>query len=281
MKNLARSNAQIRAKEGTYAFSRLKDKKLELSRLKKQGTILPDLEMEYLVRHGLTPDMDVLDAACGPGTTTSLIYDFLESGTIKGIDINDDLLREASALSKLNRQPIIFQKADIYDLSFENEFDYIYCRFLFQHLTDPGKALTSLFRALKPGGILHILDVNDEWLFLEPPVPAFETLCDLARKHQADQGGNRLVGRYLRNLMSAQGFEDMETDIIPFNSDLIGIEAFLQITTYFKVEQVLTRKTKEDPQELLREIKEAAKEKEIFGLAGIFSVSGTKPMTEN
>ncbi|MDB4285726.1 methyltransferase domain-containing protein [bacterium] len=276
MKELALNQAQTRAKEGTYAFSRLKDKQLELSRLKKQGTILPGLELEYLVRHGLTPDMKVLDAACGPGTTTSLIHDFLESGTVIGVDINDDLLREATAHASLNRQPITFLKADIYDLPFEEEFDYIYCRFLFQHLADPSQAIASLLRVLKPGGILHIIDVNDEWLFLDPPVPAFDALCDLALKHQAEQGGNRLVGRYLRNLMAKQGTIDMQSEIVAFNSDLIGIETFLQITTIFKVEQILALETDDDPKALVDEILATVREKEIFGMAGVFSVSGKK-----
>lgn len=43
---------------------------------------------------------------------------------------------------------------DLTDLKFEdNSFDFIYCAHVLEHIFDDGKAITEMFRVLKPGGI--------------------------------------------------------------------------------------------------------------------------------
>jgi len=264
--------------KGTYVLSSLEEKEIELKRLQKQAGAMPKQELTLMMRHGLKPGMHVLDAACGPGITAGLIHDFVvpQGGKVTGIDQDETLLRLANGIARNQEKQINFVKGDVYDIPFGERFDYIYCRFLFQHLEHPAKALASMYHALKPGGILNILDVNDEWLFLEPNIPAFEELCRLARKHQATLGGNRLIGRELRSLLVKAGLQEPLTDVLMVNSDILGLETFLELTTFFKKEIVL--QGGDDPQPLLQSIKKACEEQDLFGACGIFSVSAHKPI---
>lgn len=49
--------------------------------------------------------------------------------------------------------PLADVKADICDLPFnDNEFDYIFCNHVLEHIPDDTKAIKELYRVLKPGG---------------------------------------------------------------------------------------------------------------------------------
>jgi len=50
--------------------------------------------------------------------------------------------------------PIVDVKADILDLPFEDElFDFVLCNHVLEHIENDTKAMSELFRVLKPGGI--------------------------------------------------------------------------------------------------------------------------------
>lgn len=70
--------------------------------------------------------------------------------------------------------PLADIKADICDLPFsENEFDFIICNHVLEHIPDDTRAMSELFRILKPGGtaILQIpLDKNRETTFEDESV---------------------------------------------------------------------------------------------------------------
>lgn len=266
-------NAQL----GTYALDSFDSPDQEMLRLKKQAQLLPKIELRALVEHGLKKDMRVLDAACGPGLTSCMIDDYLTTGSVTGIDLNPTLLKEAEKLAWKRKKRINFESGNVYFLPYENQFDYIYCRFLFQHLESPEKALRSLWKALKPGGTLHILDVNDDWLFLEPNVPAFTTLSQLAAQHQARKGGNRFIGKEMRNLILSEDFEDLYTTVISVSSDMVGMDAFLDITTSFKAEIIDPDKDNPHPTQLLKEIREEVAKRDTWGMVGVFNVSAKKP----
>ncbi|MBC7556952.1 MAG: class I SAM-dependent methyltransferase [Chryseobacterium sp.] len=49
--------------------------------------------------------------------------------------------------------PIVDVKADILDLPFENEsFDVVFCNHVLEHIEDDKKAMSELYRVMKPGG---------------------------------------------------------------------------------------------------------------------------------
>ncbi|MEO0471186.1 MAG: hypothetical protein AAF206_16275, partial [Bacteroidota bacterium] len=142
----------------------------------------------------------------------------------------------------------------------------------------PEKALQSIYRVLRPGGTVHIMDVNDEWLSIYPDLPAFQKLRELAIIHQAARGGNRLIGKALRNHLLDTGFTHPRLDIIKVDSDMIGIRSFIDITTSFKKEQIQVAEQVGDPtaDELLAAIHQHIEEESVFGILGVYSIAGVK-----
>lgn len=78
-----------------------------------------------------------------------------------------EFLRRFKKMKNLNYvsadlfSPIVDVKADIMDLPFENEsFDVIFCNHVLEHIIDDRKAMSELYRVLKPKG----------WAILQVPI---------------------------------------------------------------------------------------------------------------
>lgn len=89
----------------------------------------------------------VLDDGCGTGWFGKMLQD--RGVDVIGTDISDTLLEEASKYIKV-------KKASAYDLPFDEEsFNYVISFMVIQVLENPDKALTEIYRILKPNGIFY------------------------------------------------------------------------------------------------------------------------------
>ena len=103
--------------------------------------------------------------------------------------------------------PIADVKADIQNLPFEdNSFDVIFCNHVLEHVEDDKKAISELFRVMKPGG----------WGILQVPIryqleKTFEDPTITDRKERIEKFGQydhvRVYGRDYYDLLSKSGFE--------------------------------------------------------------------------
>ena len=122
-----------------------------------------------LKRHGLTPDMDVLDVGCGQGRMARPMIGFFEDGEYIGFDIVRSGIKwcqtEYAELSTFK-----FLHADVYnerynksgkvaakDFKFpfeDNSFDRIFLTSVFTHMFahDVANYLSEISRVLRPGG---------------------------------------------------------------------------------------------------------------------------------
>ena len=184
---------------GSYAYGAFAHNEDELARLEKQASIFQEMEKQMLLASGLAGHMRVLDLACGPGNITRLIAGLLTTGTVVGADANPALLARAAAETTGDEaQKITYVQADAHQLAFPADaFDFVYERFLFQHVSRPAAILTAIKRVLAPGGILLVVDVDDDWSSLHPEPAHFKTFLALAAEGQAARGGDRRVGRKL------------------------------------------------------------------------------------
>lgn len=124
----------------------------------------------------IRPHHRVLDLASGTGDLALLIAPMLSSkGKITLSDINNAMLTQAK--SRLIDNGII-EQADIVQANAENlpfndnTFDRIIMGFGLRNVTHKDKALESLYRVLKPGGRLVILE------FSHPTSPSLSSLYD-------------------------------------------------------------------------------------------------------
>ena len=118
---------------------------------------------KYLVKHFPTQrSCNVLDVATGTGDLAIAMAKHSSHIKVKGIDISDEMLRTArKKVDKLRlNDKIVFYKENVESLSFEDgTFDYCTMAFGIRNFQNPGKALAEVYRVLKPGGRVYILEL--------------------------------------------------------------------------------------------------------------------------
>lgn len=103
----------------------------------------------------------VLDIGCGAGVDTFIAAQMVgPTGKVVGIDLVPEMLDRAKKnLALINLENVVFRTATAEDLPFANaEFDVVISNGAFNLIPDKAKALTEIFRILKPGGRLMIAD---------------------------------------------------------------------------------------------------------------------------
>ena len=103
----------------------------------------------------------VLDIGCGSGVDTIFAAKMTgSSGKVVGIDIMPEMLQRAKENLKLaNFDNVTYEQESSDKLSFPDEnFDVVISNGVFNLVPDKTKALSEVFRVLKPGGRLMIAD---------------------------------------------------------------------------------------------------------------------------
>lgn len=117
----------------------------------------------------------VLDVATGTGDVAIMTHRILKTKKIIGIDISEGMLalgREKLTKLGLN-EAIELQTGDSETIHFpDNHFDAITVAFGVRNFAHLDKGLAEMFRVLKPGGKLVVLE------FSRPSQPLFRKLCD-------------------------------------------------------------------------------------------------------
>ncbi|MGB5445422.1 MAG: bifunctional demethylmenaquinone methyltransferase/2-methoxy-6-polyprenyl-1,4-benzoquinol methylase UbiE [Psychromonas sp.] len=113
---------------------------------------------------GVRKGQKVLDLAGGTGDLTAKFSRIVgQTGQVTLADINDSMLKVGR--SKLRDMGIVgnvsYVQANAEELPFpDNHFDLITIAFGLRNVTDKDKALASIFRVLKPGGRLLVLEFS-------------------------------------------------------------------------------------------------------------------------
>jgi demethylmenaquinone methyltransferase/2-methoxy-6-polyprenyl-1,4-benzoquinol methylase len=101
----------------------------------------------------------VLDLACGTGDLTLLLKKSAPEAEVVGGDFAPPMLELARAKAQKSGLQVRFQEADALNLNFPDEhFDAITIAFGFRNFADYERALAELYRVLRQGGRLCILE---------------------------------------------------------------------------------------------------------------------------
>jgi SAM-dependent methyltransferase len=119
------------------------------------GAMLSDLGGLFMLLP--PPPARVLDLGCGTGWTSTFLAK--RGYQVVGQDIAPDMI----AIAEQNKardalDQLQFLVSDYESLGFSDEFDAALFYDCLHHAEDPSAALTSVYRALKPGGILITLE---------------------------------------------------------------------------------------------------------------------------
>ena len=129
-------------------------------------TTIKDLKRHRIMARmlaGMIPEKGkVLEIAPGPGYFCIELAK-LGNFQITGIDISKSFVRIAqknAADAKLN---IHFQEGDASNMPFDNEsFDFTFCQAAFKNFSEPVKAISEMYRVLKPSGVAMIADLRSD-----------------------------------------------------------------------------------------------------------------------
>ena len=260
---------------GSYAFDTYEKQEAELEILKRQAELALPLEKSIWEEVGLGKNMNILDIGCGAGISSLHLAEYASAGYVTGMDPSETLIANAKKLRDEKKiTNIDFYTGDIYNTVFpEKTFDFIYCRFLFQHLRYPERALSGIRRHLKPEGIICVIDVDDAWVQLYPEPSTFKKLVERSAAVQKRDGGDRYIGSKLPLYLREAGYHSVESKIKVISSFDIGLEPFLKIALDFRAERLSTEET-ERAQNELKEIYAVARQSSSWGALGIFAATG-------
>ncbi len=134
-----------------------------------------DRRWRRLVANKLRPDLNegarVLDVACGTGDLSLALADAGRQARIIGVDFCRPMLEIAAQKAVSVAHGIPFIEGDALNLPFaESAFDVVTIAFGLRNLASVEEGLRELWRVLKPGGRLCVLD------FSRPVVPGFRAL---------------------------------------------------------------------------------------------------------
>lgn len=141
-----------------------------------------------LKRHGLMPDMKILDVGCGQGRMARPLVDFLDKGEYTGFDIS----KASIDWSKANYSDVpnfTFEYAPVFNARYnksgdikakdhvfpyaDNQFDMVFLTSVFTHMfaDDIENYLSQIARVLKPGGkcLITWFLINDGMLQAQKP----------------------------------------------------------------------------------------------------------------
>jgi SAM-dependent methyltransferase len=167
-------------------------------------------------RLGVGAELRCLDVGCGGGDVTlELARRVGPHGQVIGVDIDETklaLARQEAAAQRLGNAE--FRPLDIRTEMLDESFDLVYARFLLTHLADPAQALAALYRALRPGGLLIVEDIDLRGIFVWPETTAFRRYLELFYAVMHRRGGDPDIGPRLPIMLADAGLERVDLHVV-------------------------------------------------------------------
>lgn len=134
----------------------------ELERLDLQGVLYRDITVRALTAAGIANGMSVLDIGCGSGDVTRLVGTMVgPSGSVLGIDRDEGTIGAARQRTCASQgAKISFRVHEIGEPLPEQPFDALVGRFILMHQEHPGEVLAAAAAAVRPVGLVVIIESN-------------------------------------------------------------------------------------------------------------------------
>jgi SAM-dependent methyltransferase len=152
------------------------------------------LQFDYLLGHGLKPQMRMLEIGCGNLRAGRLFLDYLEAGNYYGLDISPDILLAAQqTVVDYGLQAKLPQLMLVKDLRLEflpdGQFDAVHAHSVFSHspLEVIEECLSHIGRIMVPGGFFDFTfdrtEGAEHQVLREDFYYQTQTLINLAKRH--------------------------------------------------------------------------------------------------
>lgn len=167
---------------------------------------------------GLQRGQRALDAGAGTGAVARVMTELVgQTGCVVALDGSAARLAEGHRIAVESSRHLSFLSGDLRRTPLrEASFDYVWCRFVFEYLEEPGAVFDELLRLVKRGGKLVVGDLDGNGLFHHPfPEDLQLTLTTL---QQGLRGRfDPLAGRKLYRLFWERHLSAVRTHLFPYN----------------------------------------------------------------
>jgi SAM-dependent methyltransferase len=238
---------------------------------------------ELLRRCGVASGARCLEVGSGGGHATRQLARAVEpGGHVTGLDIDPDIIelarRDARAQGLDN---VEFRVADAGDLPVEDGLhDVVFARLLLTHLRDPLGAVLQMVRAVRPGGVVIVEDLDWDGVFCYPPAPAFQRYSQIHAEVHRRRGGDPRIGPKLPAMLREAGLTGVDLRLA-HPAHLTGRAKSLHALTWENIadsildEGILERAEIEAVQQGLLRLTDDADT--ILGQPRIYQVWGRRP----
>ena len=195
-----------------------------IERLRAQIHLTWQSEAAIVSKAQLSDSPTIVEIGCGTGVVLERLQKMYPQSQLIGID-SDERLLEIARVGNLDAKLV---NADASSTTLpSSSVDLVVMRYLLQHITDPSQVLHEAHRILKPGGSCIIFEVDGGlWGISQPHVAELEKIQSKIWSAQFLRGGNRMIGRSLRRLSFAVGFERVSLDLYNYSSDEFPLSDF-------------------------------------------------------
>ena len=159
----------------------------------------------------------LLDAGCGVGDDVRALAQLAgPAGRVVGVDSSEAMIAEARRRSDGSQLPVEFYARSIYHLDFaDHTFDAARAERVFMHLSEPAAALAELWRVVKPGGYLVVVDPDWETLVVDS---SDRRVTRKIWQVAVDGVVNGWIGRQLVGLFKQQGLTEIGVEPVNLTS---------------------------------------------------------------
>jgi ubiquinone/menaquinone biosynthesis C-methylase UbiE len=164
---------------------------------------------------GIKAGMRVADLGCGPGKTTAALQKLVQAGgETVGIDFSEKRLSYAN--KHYREEGITFRCRDIRQpLEELGEFDFVWVRFVLEYyLSDAVDIVNNILRILKPGGIICLIDLDNNCLnHFDIPDRLERTIYGIMAILQDKSNFDPFAGRKLYSHLFNQNLDDITVQV--------------------------------------------------------------------
>ncbi|XP_022087018.1 uncharacterized protein LOC110977324 [Acanthaster planci] len=115
------------------------------------------------IQKQLDEGIEVLDAGCGAGLSTRILAGHFPKSRFCGVDLSESAILEVKETAKeTGLTNVEFLASDISRLptDWTERFHFVFISFVLHDLSYPAQVLLEMYRVLRPGGTLSIIEVN-------------------------------------------------------------------------------------------------------------------------